>query len=219
MSADLQETMKEICNILQQVHGLSFAHWRDETNIHEQDIGDAEVYKAYTRLIDVDPWVEPDKLDHMLRESKKRNKLNLLIQQGSFYLPPLDDDKDFVATLSIDCNLTSRKMNLRIEMHRLVDGSLCGIGYRLEFGAGEHAHFHSTLMTRRPDLQGGKFLSGCPNWLPTDIPRIPTMAKNPVSLVICAILSLYGKKALRTMLGNIEDVKRKYLIELKEILE
>jgi hypothetical protein len=209
--------MKEVCDLLQQVHNVSYKYWKDETDVHGDDIG--EVYDTYLRLIDVDPWIEPEEFDNKIRESKKSHNSTLVIQQGTFYLPPLDEESDFVATLSIDSNLQTGKMNLHIEMHRLVEGSLCGIGYRLEIGTGEHAHYHSSLLIRRPGAQGGVLLSGCPPWLPTDIPRIPMKATNPVSLVICAILSLYGRKTLRILLGGLENVRRKYLADLEEILK
>src|SRR6266516_6972410 len=202
----MKESMKELCRILQEVHSISYDYWKNPQNIPKQD-----TYEAYARLANRYPPLEPRELDNLVRESKKSHDLSILIEKGSFYLPPLDEDAEFVATLSMDCKLSSNKINMRIEMYRLVKGALCGIGYRFEFG---HAHFHATLVNKRPKVEGGETLLGCPEWLPTTVPRIPTMATNPVALITCIILGYYGNKRLLAGL----KVERKYLRELDRIV-
>ncbi len=183
-------------------------------NIRGEEISEV-AYEGYSRLINKYPPLESQELENRLRESRKSHDLSLRIGHGSFYLPPLEEDPEFVATLSLDFKLSSGKMNARIEMHRIIDDSFFGIGYRLEFGVGEHAFSHATLTNKRPDTEDGEFLSGCPTWLPTNIPRILSLGKNPVSLIICVIISLYGVK---TVLSNL-DVEKKYLHELDHILK
>jgi hypothetical protein len=204
----MKDWIKELCRILQKVHSVSYDYWKDPRNIENKD-----TYEAYAKLANKYPPIEPQVLDHLVHESKRSQDFSLVIQRGSFYLPPLplNQDGEFVATLSIDCQLSSNKINIRIEMHRLVKGELRGIGYRFEFG---HAHFHATLINKRPPAEGGETLPGCPEWLPTEIPRIPTMAKNPIALITCIIFGYYGK---RPLLADLK-VERKYLGELDPIV-
>lgn len=127
------------------------------------------------------------------------------------YLPPLEKDAEFVPILSMKCDLddTRAEMKLQVMLVRLVGRRLCGIGFRLESRRGDeeeeegdtemdeeeeregrHDFYHAQLIR---DFDGGPPIE-CPEWLPCTQPSFPVTADCPVTLVLCLLLSLYGKR-------------------------
>jgi len=215
-----QESLGEMCDILRQLRIASDAHWKDGTTVLGEPLGQ-ETYSGYEKLIHKFPPMEFKTLNNMLHVSPKSHDLSLCIEEGCFYLPPLPQegshgDERFVATLSVECKLTKRSMNVRIEMHRVKDDDLHGIGYRFELGAGQHAYCHVTLANKR---SAGQLLAKCPDWLPTSIPRTPMSAKCSVSMIVCILLGLYGKKGYGKLQSEGVEVDGKYLVELEHILK
>jgi len=212
--------MKALCNILRQVHEFSWSLWESGQTVSGSAIDNRAnaTYDSLARTADHYP-LEPEPLDGRLRTSERSHDLRLYFNHGTrFYLPPLDENCEFVATLSLDCKLSepNRSFKFRIEMYTLREQQLHGIGYRFEFGEGEHKHAHVTLAKERPDSEGGKALFGCPIWLPTYIPRVPTIAGTPVSLLVCMLIGLYGKKGYARLLTDPPD--NKYLRGLEALL-
>ncbi len=129
------------------------------------------------------------------------------------YLPPLEKNAEFVPILDMECHLdeTRKTMKLRMMLVRLVEAEeegkkkLCGVGFRLENPEGDnqgeerteeegeardgsHDFYHAQLI---------KSLDGkveCPTWLPCTQPSFPLPADCPVTLVLCLLLTLYGKR-------------------------
>lgn len=214
------DMLKTLCNILRQVHGFSWELWKIPQTVGGRRV-ETNAYGAYDSLAKVrDHYpLEPKPLEARLRAAERSRDLSLYLNGGvRFYLPPLDENPDFIATLSVECKLTEpdRRFCIRIEMYTLFTKVLRGIGYRFEFGAGEHLHSHMTLANKRPDREGGASLLGCPEWLPTYIPRVPTSAKTPVSLMVCLLISLYGKNGYARIVAD--RPKSKYLSGLEHIL-
>jgi hypothetical protein len=196
-----EETMKQLCKIIQKLHDQSSYYWKNRTNIHGEKV-DGDLYDFYEDMIrNRGYWLIDDcDLKNRLRESVKPDNLELHINgitekgqsKGRFYLPPLMEEPEFVAMLSLECNMRSGKTSVRIEMFRSFKGRPYGIGYRFEHGG--HEFCHASLTNKRPDHEGGKHLDNCPEWLPTDIPRVPMRADNPVSLLMDVLISLFGTK-------------------------
>jgi len=120
------------------------------------------------------------------------------------YLPPLEKNQEFVPVLSLWCKLdeTGAKMALRVMLVSRGgnEGMLRGIGFRLEspYGdeddeenkEGRHDFYHAQLIR---NLGWGPLVEG-PSWLPETQPSFPLTADDPVTLMLCLLLSLYGKK-------------------------
>lgn len=130
------------------------------------------------------------------------------------YLPPLEKDAEFVPVLDVKCDLdaTGAEMKLRVMLTRYLEncgedggGKLCGIGFRLESPycdeeedaegdeekrEGRHDFYHAQLIR---DFGWGPYID-CPDWLPCTQPSFPLTANCPVTLVLCMLLTLYGKR-------------------------
>lgn len=139
-------------------------------------------------------------------------------QLGRFlYLPRLEKNAEFVPVLSMKCVLddTRAEIKLRVMLVRRVEdheengqGRLCGIGFRLESRHGDeeeqedtegdeeeerdsrHAFYHAQLIQ---NFDEGPPIE-CPGWLPCEQPSFPLTADCPVTLVLCLLLTLYGKR-------------------------
>lgn len=215
---DTRTEMKALRKIIQQVHDFSTQHWKAYQGIDGDELNQ-QTRNAYNYLIGKYPPIESEELSHRLFESIKPRNLNLYLDGGSrFYLPPLGEDPEFVASLSLECDLKIATMSIRVEMQRILDDSMCGIGYRLELGTGEHGYYHLTLASKRPNREGGENIMGCPLWLPTNIPRIPTSARNPVALLVSVLIGLYGLKGYLKLLSKLEEpIDNQYLLGLEHI--
>lgn len=137
-------------------------------------------------------------------------------QRTVLYLPPLEKDAEFVPVLDVKCDVddTRTEIELRVLLirhtkdHEQNDQKrLCCIGFRLEspHGDGEqeeteeggnredarHGFYHAQLI-RDFGWWGSSVES--PDWLPCTQPSLPLVANCPVTLVICLLLALYGKR-------------------------
>jgi hypothetical protein len=120
------------------------------------------------------------------------------------YLPRLEKNCEFVPFLSLWCKLdeTGTRITLRVMLVSRGgnEGKLHGIGFRLEspYGdeedeenrEGRHDFYHAQLIR---GLGWGPLVE-CPNWLPETQPSFPLTADDPVTLMLCLLLSLYGKR-------------------------
>lgn len=212
--------MKALRKIIREVHDFSTQHWKDYQDIDGFDL-DTNTREGYDYLIGKCPPIESPELNHRLFESTRANNLSLYLNGGGrFYLPPLDEDPEFVASLSLECNLRTGTMSIRVEMQKMMGKLMYGIGYRLELGRDEHAYYHFTLASQRPAREGGGGIIGCPPWLPTNIPRIPTSAKSPVALLVSVLISLYGLKGYFKLLEKLEEpIEDIHLLGLEHIFE
>lgn len=134
------------------------------------------------------------------------------------YLPPLKKNAEFVPILHVACDLAEgvATMNLRVMLIRYVEDSgqdggrrLCGVGFRFETphgeqGEGRHDFYHAQLIRgfdREPSIE-------CPDWLPCTQPSFPLVARCPVTLVVCLLRSLYGRKRFQQLLPPASGLSR-----------
>lgn len=126
------------------------------------------------------------------------------------YLKPLEKNAEFVPVLSLTCTLnkTQSIARLRIMLVCLdMNGTPYGMGFRMETpesmnqngnetdNGGIHDFHHAQLIRKfcQPKLDD-KLQVCSPDWLPTTQPSFPLSAKCPVMLMLCLILTLYGKR-------------------------
>lgn len=168
----------------------------------------------YNELLCIKPPIQEGKLEDLVRKPRH----NRLLLDSPFYLPPVKDDKEFIPILQIKWKLGEiYDISVRIEMYRFVQtfpgGSrlhLRSLAFRFEMhGASKTHDFMHVQVTRTQH--------GFPDWLPTTIPCIPTKAHCPVSLLLCALASLYGKNTYNMLFSGMK-MPKKYLEPLKQIL-
>lgn len=114
-----------------------------------------------------------------------------------FYLPPLPDDTHFVPMLLGGCNLDSSESKFRVEFYCYDESSGAnGLGFRFEGpGSGRHDYWHLQMNSIR----------GWHPWLPGTVPCVPLSAREPVSVLLALIISLYGYTYTRAILDEMRD--------------
>ena len=130
------------------------------------------------------------------------------------YLPPLEKEPHFVPILSLYCKLNDKQSiaKFRVMLVRLDDcfeenRKVYGIGFRMETpesmnqnatttdNEGIHDFHHAQLIRKFGQRElDCKLKIECPSWLPESQPSFPLPAECPVMLLLCLILTLYGKR-------------------------
>lgn len=116
-------------------------------------------------------------------------------KRAVLYLPPLEREAEFLPVLSLCCDLSEAKTEVkaRVMLIRGFQGlKPYGVGFRLEtpHGQGRHDYYHAQPVR---DLGWAPAIE-CPSWLPVKEPSFPLLARSPVALMLCLMLSLYGLK-------------------------
>ncbi|HDQ71351.1 MAG TPA: hypothetical protein ENN19_04550 [Chloroflexi bacterium] len=134
--------------------------------------------------------------------------INFQEKRKVLYLPALEKDAGFVPILSLKAKFDDdevKEFRLRV-MLISQDGekNLRGIGFRLEAPEGKaqdkgendegrHDFYHAQFI-RGFERQGPGLPIEIPGWLPCSQPSFPLLANDPLTLVVCLLLTLYGKK-------------------------
>lgn len=138
------------------------------------------------------------------------SELILDFAQRVLYLPALQKKSNFVPILSLSCKLNEAQSiaQFRVMLVALDRNhkTLNSIGFRMETPEsrnqnsntatkeGIHDFFHAQLIQKfdkkKPD---GKPEIYCPDWLPESQPSFPLPADCPVTLLLCLIVTLYGR--------------------------
>ena len=152
-------------------------------------------------------------------------------QRGKvLYLPPLEKNPSCVPILSLYCKLNEQQniAKLRVMLVSLdKKGDPYGIGFRMETpesmnqgvdmpaGGGIHDFHHAQLIQRfKQEQLDSKLQIDCPCWIPESQPSFPLPAECPVTLLLCLIVTLYGRKYYNQFLAehqifDIEQYKKK----------
>ena len=126
------------------------------------------------------------------------------------YLPPLEKNPRCVPILSLYCKLNNQQgiAKFRVMLVRLDnEGKPYGIGFRMETphsqnqemdtptNEGIHDFYHAQLIQRfRREEVNSELQIDCPCWIPVTQPSFPLPAECPVTLLLCLIVTLYGRK-------------------------
>jgi hypothetical protein len=129
---------------------------------------------------------------------------------GQFYMPPLEGNKDFVPLLWVECDFrtTPAKASFRVGMYRFLgEGKPQCFGLRFEMHAerSNHNYYHMQI-TPRPHTE-----VDCDHvdWIPGKDPHVLLPAKDPVSLILCMLVSFYGMRISETMISPM-NIDKKY---------
>jgi hypothetical protein len=170
-------------------------------------------------------WWQPLEEKELEKLLKVADELHLEFSKNKvFYLPPLEKgDAEFVPALSMKCDIkdNASDLELRVMLVRRDEsnGKLQGIGFRLESpegkGEGRHDFYHAQLIK---GFRNGKDVESIP-WLPDSQPSFPILARNPITMVLALLITLYGKnycwEFYTTHSLHRADIKR-YMEELNE---
>lgn len=218
VSSSLKD-FKMMGEILLRIFQKSNALWTRGSTLEGNKIDDTTLYD-YRTLLSRKPLIALGKLENLIK--KPRYHRLLLGRPFNLYLPPLSLNKEFVPILSMDWKLNKAwiEISIRIEMYRYcsIDGSrshLRSIGFRFEIHkpGTPHDYMHVQVTSRF----GQGVVEGCPDWLPTSVPCIPTIAKGPISLLFCILVSLYGKEMYSRLFSGM-NLPQKYKKPLKDII-
>ena len=142
------------------------------------------------------------------------------------YLPPLERNPSCVPILSLYCKLNDQQgiAKFRVMLVSLdKKGNPYGIGFRMETpesmnqegdmpaNGGIHDFHHAQLIQRfKQEKVDSKLQIDCPCWIPESQPSFPLPAKCPVTLLLCLIVTLYGRNYYNQFLmeHQIFDIKR-----------
>ena len=145
--------------------------------------------------------------------SSETIELNFSEYEKVLYLPPLKKNARFVPILSLSCKLreTHSTAQLRVMLVSL-DASFkrkrkfYGIGFRMETpeswnqsndtaaNLGMHDFHHAQLIQEFGQTKlNNKLDIDCPCWIPVIQPSFPLPAQCPVTMLLCLIVTLYGR--------------------------
>lgn len=141
------------------------------------------------------------------------------------YLDPVTRDRIMVPALWIKCDFgrSIPEVRLRLGFFLEHEGEVKAFGYRFEApeglgpkGEGRHHYYHAQFINRFQDeilLPPQEFH----DWFPTSQPAFPLDADDPVKLVLCLLISLYGLDDVGKLMKNsgLENRLNKYLKEMR----
>lgn len=200
-----------MCQVLQRLHRFTSRQWRLRKDLGGSKLNKNTIDNFENMIYYYKRPVSIGELEKIMKEKLGNLCLDL---DKPFYLPPLEENSEFIPLLSLKCNLSESPPNisLRIEMFRyLIEEKykLQGFGFRFETGksGSKHDYWH---------VQVTKVVGG-PDWIPDTVPCIPVRAKCPVSLIFCMLISFYGKGMYNKIFSGM-NIDKKYKEPLKGIL-
>lgn len=133
--------------------------------------------------------------------------INFLDRGKFLVLTPPDNEEPMVPVITIRCDFTTMmpEFRVRLALFRIGDGgNLQAVGYRFETpeGDGSHDYYHAQFIK---ELEKGRprCTLPCPDFFPTTQPAVALDAHDPLTLLICVMVSLYGSDYVRRELRGV----------------
>jgi len=184
---------------------LSNKLWKDGKTVKGNCVSNSVARSRDKIMEDVIPIGRGDFNKVIYQKIRKR-----LVLDNPLFLPPLDEDDEFVPALTMDWKLNSEwpDISLKVEMYRhFKEGEflvLKSLGFRFEQEKPNTKHCYIHVQINKERATNNPLL-GCPIWIPGHIPCIPIIARCPVSLILCLLVSFYGIDITREL--NAADIK------------
>ena len=210
---DESKVFKQVGHLLGELTHKSEYYWRNTQNLRGKKIR-KETKAVYDYLINnIAEPISKEQIGKIIKDNSVKLSLNFDTNSRTwFYLPPLENDPEFIPILTIKCDFKTSidKMNIGLILTRVDESKkFKQIGFRFEgpcqkkkskdkkgkdetVNRNRHEYYHVQLFTK---ARGSKKepLKECPQWLPTSIPCLPVKANDPISLITNLLVSLYGK--------------------------
>lgn len=217
MVSDCSKNFGIIGDLLKRLNDRSATLWRNGENLSGSGLS-RTTKENYSELINFKPPMSSGELERLVRESRTGRCLSF--GESSFlYLPPLEKNSEFIPILSLQCDLSASLQNvsLGIEMYLYDEKKLKGLGFRFEGGELDsiHDYWHVQIVTESRATYAE--LPECPDWIPTTVPCIPARADSPVSLLLCMLVSFYGKGIYNKLFPDV-NIDKEFTQPLKYIL-
>jgi len=165
----------------------------------------AEVRETFRKLSRVMSPITEESFGREVSEGSDSLRLSLPspTRREYFYLPPLEHHPDFIVIFAAMCQFGQEPWNVdfRVHLYRLLGES--------EFGGPDGRDFeHFTIRFEGPEpmpthhYYHAQFTLGesSPHWFPDSIPCLPLAAHNPVTMLVCLMMSLYGRQMFEDLL-------------------
>ena len=208
----MTETINALKNILMPLFEIQTDAWFNPEPEPKPSCQASEIFQHLSERWE--PIMDFEEIGHLFKPSK----LRLDFSKRVLYLPPLEKKFDFVPILSLSCILDKNQSSAQFKVMLVCldeHKKLCGIGFRMETpenmnqnvdtssNEGIHDFYHAQLI-RKFDQRAPDSIQGfdCPSWLPQSQPSFPLPADCPVSLLLCLIVTLYGKKYYKNFLNT-----------------
>lgn len=173
--------------------------------------------KALKTYLIVSELLDPITVPYIKNEFKLPTNLERVWKVNSsdcgkvLYLPPIKKHDYFVPILSLECSLneTLSSAKFRVVLICLKEHQatkvLQGVGFRMEtpdslnqranptVNQGIHDFYHAQLVRKLDRKLRHNVQITCPNWFPDVQPSFPLPADCPVTLLLCLIVTLYGR--------------------------
>lgn len=205
------------CQILERLHLQSNKLWRRRKNLSGNDLN-LETVKNYNFLTQIKRPITIGELKNVIRGNFGGRRLNIV---ASFYLPPLEDNSEFIPILSsLRSDLRNPLLDTRlyVEMYHFLGNEieLKGLGFRFERHrtGPKHDYWHIQIITK--GSQNIPLSEGI-DWIPVTVPCIPARAKCTVSLILFMLISFYGKGMYNKLFADM-NIDNRYTELLEDIL-
>lgn len=179
-----------IGRILSDLSRQSEKYWRKKETLNKKKFASKFQINYYTSMNERKP-IKEAAIKALFKDNAERRKLSF----NYLYLPPLEDNLEFVPILSLECNLTNpTSISMRIEMVGFdEDKNTIGFGLRFESPGSKsnHKYWHIQIITKHNEQ---KLM--CPPWLPQTEPCIPVKVKEPIEFILYLLICFYGFNAI-----------------------
>jgi len=197
--------LEVLCQVLRQLNRFSDRLWRQKKDLQGSSLTPS-ARSNYDRLIIAKYPTEDKDFEDIESNASKLGKIEL----GQFYMPPLEGNKDFIPLLWVECDFKTSppKAEFRVGMYRFLSGGKpqC-LGFRFEMHntSSNHNYYHVQVTPRpHPEVD-----CDYADWIPDEIPCVLLPAKNAVSLVLCMLISFYGRRISEQMISQM-NIDKKY---------
>lgn len=200
----MTKTISTLNNILESLVKIQSSAWIKEEEKWKPSRQALETYKAVCGK-----WAPMtfEEIESLFKPPEP--VLNFSQRSKVLYLPPLEKDSHFVPVLSLYCKLNAKQSVAKLRVMLVCldeDHKPYGIGFRLETpesmnqnanttdNDGIHDFHHAQLIRKFGNKLDRNLPVDCPSWIPESQPSFPLPAKCPVTLLLCLIVTLYGRK-------------------------
>jgi hypothetical protein len=193
-SEGVTEESRAFLAIVDKIAGLAKKDWKGRKE--GAALGDTAL-KFRDELQKICFPLEDLKFDNLLHDARTGSVE--MDQNFYVYLPPLVRESRYIPILRLELNLPSGMVNLRLELHtyRGEEKLPSGIGVRFECPIatdGAHSYHHAQLFS--PNSNSSP--------VPERFPAFPLPAHDPVTLLLCLVVSLYGREDLARFIDDVE---------------